>query len=134
MGDALLGKSATETFIRGLIITILVQSSSVTTSLVVPLVGGGILTLRQIFPYTLGANIGTTVTNTIVAMGSMGRHIEFQRAFAGATMHDFFNLLTILILFPLEQAIDDPTSTSLGLAGAALVAAGREPVDWCIPG
>ena len=51
----------------------------------------------------MGANMGTTVTNTLVAMASMNRRAEFQRAFAGATMHDFFNLLAIFILFPLEQ-------------------------------
>ena len=40
----------------------MVQSSSITTSLVVPLAGAGVLTLRQIFSFTLGANIGTTIT------------------------------------------------------------------------
>jgi sodium-dependent phosphate cotransporter len=51
----------------------------------------------------MGANMGTTVTNTLVAMTSINRRAEFQRAFAGATMHDFFNLMAILIIFPLEQ-------------------------------
>jgi sodium-dependent phosphate cotransporter len=48
--------------------------------------------------------MGTTVTNTIVAMTYMNRRSEFLRAFAGATMHDIFNLMTILLLFPFEQA------------------------------
>jgi len=55
-------------------------------------------------PIIMGANMGTTVTNTLVAMTTLNRRAEFQRAFAGATIHDFFNLMAILILFPVEQA------------------------------
>jgi len=88
----------------GLLATSLIQSSSSTTSIVVGLVAGGALTVRNAIPIIMGANMGTTVTNTIVAMTSMNRRSEFTRAFAGATMHDFFNLMTIAILFPLEQA------------------------------
>ncbi len=88
----------------GLLATSLIQSSSGTTSIVVGLVAVDALTVRGAIPIIMGANMGTTVTNTIVAMGSMSRRAEFRRAFAGATMHDFFNLMTICILFPLEQA------------------------------
>jgi sodium-dependent phosphate cotransporter len=66
--------------------------------------------------------MGTTVTNTLVAMTSMNRRAEFQRAFAGATMHDFFNLMAIMLLFPLEQATHflekSATWLSLHLVGA----------------
>jgi sodium-dependent phosphate cotransporter len=68
------------------------------------MVAGGALTVQNAIPIIMGANMGTTVTNTLVAMTSLNRRTEFRRAFAGATMHDFFNLLTIAILFPLEQA------------------------------
>jgi sodium-dependent phosphate cotransporter len=88
----------------GLLATSVIQSSSSTTSIVVGMVAAGALTVRGAIPIVMGANMGTTVTNTIVAMASMGRRQEFTRAFAGATMHDIFNLLTILLLFPLEQA------------------------------
>lgn len=87
----------------GLLATSLIQSSSSTTSIVVGMVAGGALTVPGAIPIIMGANMGTTVTNTLVAMTSMNRRSEFQRAFAGATMHDFFNLLSIAILFPLEQ-------------------------------
>lgn len=50
----------------------------------------------------MGANIGTSVTNTIVAMGQIGDKDEFRRAFAGGTVHDMFNWLTVLILLPVE--------------------------------
>ncbi len=88
----------------GLLATALIQSSSSTTSIVVGMVSGGALTVPNAIPIIMGANLGTTVTNTLVAMTSMNRRAEFQRAFAGATMHDFFNLLAIAILFPLELA------------------------------
>ncbi|MGD9549194.1 MAG: Na/Pi symporter [Candidatus Krumholzibacteriia bacterium] len=88
----------------GLLATSLIQSSSSTTSIVVGMVSGGALTVQNAIPIIMGANMGTTVTNTLVAMTSMNRRAEFQRAFAGATMHDFFNLLAIAILFPLEMA------------------------------
>jgi len=88
----------------GLLATSLIQSSSSTSSIVVGLVAAGALTVRGAIPILMGANMGTTVTNTMVAMTSINRRSEFVRAFSGATMHDFFNLMTILILFPLEQA------------------------------
>lgn len=88
----------------GLLATSLIQSSSSTTSIVVGMVSGGALTVGGAIPIIMGANMGTTVTNTLVAMTSMNRRTEFQRAFAGATMHDFFNLMSIALLFPLEQA------------------------------
>ncbi|MFQ6038387.1 MAG: Na/Pi symporter, partial [Candidatus Aminicenantales bacterium] len=77
-------------------------SSSTTTSITVGFVAGGVLTLQGAIPIIMGANIGTTVTNTIVSIGHVTRRHEFRRAFAGATVHDFFNILAVLVLFPLE--------------------------------
>ena len=50
----------------------------------------------------MGANIGTSVTNTIVAMGQVTNKEEFRRAFAGATVLDVFNWLAVFILLPIE--------------------------------
>lgn len=86
----------------GLLATSLVQSSSTTTSITVGLVAAGALTVEGAVPIIMGANIGTTVTNTIVSLGHVGRHDEFERAFAGATVHDFFNWMAVAIMFPLE--------------------------------
>ncbi|MDJ0523222.1 MAG: Na/Pi symporter [Planctomycetota bacterium] len=86
----------------GILATVLVQSSSVTTATVVALVGGGELSISHAVPMIMGANIGTSVTNTIVSMGHIARRNEFRRAFAGATMHDFFNLTALAILLPAE--------------------------------
>jgi len=88
----------------GIICTCFLQSSSTTTSIVVTLVGAGAISLNQGIYMVMGSNIGTSVTNTIVAMGQMGDGDQLERAFAGATVHDVFNILTVLILFPVELA------------------------------
>ncbi|RKZ13857.1 hypothetical protein DRQ32_00615, partial [bacterium] len=88
--------------LTGLLATSLVQSSSTVTSLIVGLVAGGTVTIEQAVPMVMGANIGTSITNTIVAMGHMARSNEFERAFAGATVHDFFNLMAVAVFLPLE--------------------------------
>jgi sodium-dependent phosphate cotransporter len=88
----------------GMLATTLVQSSSVTTSMIVGMVAApeNPLPLANAVPMIMGANIGTTVTATIVSLAHMGRRDEFQRAFAVATCHDFFNVMTVAILLPLE--------------------------------
>ncbi|MFQ5507167.1 MAG: Na/Pi symporter, partial [Planctomycetota bacterium] len=86
----------------GILSTVLVQSSSVTTTIIVGLVSEDQLGLDIAVFAIMGCNIGTTVTNTVVAFGHIRHDVEFRRAFAGATMHDFFNLLALLILMPLE--------------------------------
>ena len=86
----------------GMCATALLQSSSTTTSIVVGLVAGGGLSVPTAIPIVMGANIGTSVTNTLVSMGHAGNREEFRRAFAGATVHDFFNVLSVAILLPLE--------------------------------
>ncbi|NQU68497.1 MAG: Na/Pi symporter [Candidatus Marinimicrobia bacterium] len=86
----------------GTFATVLFQSSSTTTSMIVSMVSGGVLSLGGAIPMIMGANIGTTVTNTIVSMGHINRGNEFKRAFAASTIHDIFNVITTAILFPLE--------------------------------
>lgn len=88
----------------GIVATSLIQSSSTTTSIVVGLVAGGVLNLQNAIPIVMGANIGTTITNTLVSMGHVTNRIEFKRAFQAAIVHDFFNILAVLVLFPLENA------------------------------
>lgn len=88
----------------GILATTLVQSSSTTTSLVVALVGSGSMPIDTAIPIVMGANIGTSVTNTLVSLGHVTRGQEFARAFAASTVHDFFNILAVLVLFPLQLA------------------------------
>jgi len=88
--------------IIGIVATSLIQSSSTTTSIVVGLVAGSVVNLENAIPIIMGANIGTTVTNTLVSLGHIGRKTEFRRAFAAGVVHDFFNICAVIVLFPLE--------------------------------
>lgn len=110
----------------GLLATSLIQSSSSASSIVVGLVAAGALEVRGAIPILMGANMGTTVTNTMVALTSISRRSEFVRAFSGATMHDFFNLMAILILFPLEQATRWLERSATWLCGHLVGAQGVE--------
>jgi sodium-dependent phosphate cotransporter len=86
----------------GVLATVLLQSSSTTTSIVVALVGADAVSVRQGIYMIMGSNIGTSVTNTIVALGHLGDGDELERAFAGATVHDMFNFMSVAVLFPVE--------------------------------
>ncbi|MDP1569860.1 MAG: Na/Pi symporter [Vicinamibacterales bacterium] len=99
----------------GLLATVLVQSSSVSTSTIVGLVGAGTLPVSLAIPMVMGANIGTTVTNTLASLGSLRRAEEFRRAFAAAIVHDFFNLFAVALLLPLELATGFLGRTADGL-------------------
>jgi sodium-dependent phosphate cotransporter len=89
--------------IIGMTATALIQSSSTVTSIIVAMVAGG-LPVGIAIPMVMGANIGTSITNTIVSLGHITNKNEFQRAFSAATVHDFFNMLCVLIFLPLEIA------------------------------
>lgn len=89
----------------GILTTSIVQSSSTTTSIVVGLVASNILgadSIRIAIPIIMGANIGTTITNTIVSLGHISRTDEFKRAYGCAIVHDIFNIIVVAILLPLE--------------------------------
>lgn len=85
----------------GTVATALIQSSSTVTSIIVGMVAGG-LPVTVAVPMVMGANIGTTITNTLVSLGHVRSRTEFRRAFSAATVHDFFNLLAVVLFLPLE--------------------------------
>ena len=87
--------------IIGILATAMIQSSSTVTSIIVGLVAGG-LPVETAVPMIMGANIGTTITNTIVSLGHVRKKKEFRRAFASATVHDFFNVMAVAIFLPIE--------------------------------
>ena len=96
----------------GIFATVLFQSSSTTTSLIVGMVSSGSLTIASSIPMIMGANIGTTVTNTIVSVGHINKGTEFKRAFAASTVHDFFNIMAVIIVFPIEMIFHPLQKTS----------------------
>lgn len=88
--------------LAGILATVLVQSSSVSTATIVGLVASGVVSVETAIPMIMGANIGTTVTNTLVSLTHIRRSTEFTRSFAAATMHDFFNFTAVAVFLPLE--------------------------------
>ena len=125
----------------GILGTVLVQSSSASTSIIVGLVASGVIGVDDAIPMVMGANIGTTVTNTLVSLGHIRHSGEFRRAFAAATVHDFFNLLAVAVLLPLELAFGVISKTAEWLSERLVGSAGTEwkspikawvkqPVQW----
>lgn len=86
----------------GILVTSIIQSSSTTTSMTVGMVGTGLLPLHNAIPIIMGSNIGTSITNTIVSLGSINNNVEFRRAFSASIVHDFFNIITVAWMFPLQ--------------------------------
>ena len=121
----------------GILATVLVQSSSVTTSTIVGLVGSGVLPVETAVPMVMGANIGTTVTNTLASLGHLRQGPYFRRAFAAATVHDSFNLIAVVLLLPVEVATGLIRRTATWIAetlGGALpdVGSGSSPIKDAI--
>lgn len=125
----------------GILGTVLVQSSSASTSIIVGLVASGVIGVDDAIPMVMGANIGTTVTNTLVSLGHIRQSNEFRRAFAAATVHDFFNVLAVALLLPLELAFGIISKTAEWLSERLVGSAGTEwkspvkawvkgPVGW----
>lgn len=63
----MLTKNRVVGLIVGTVVTILIQSSSATTVMVVGFTNAGLLTLKQAISVVLGANIGTTITAWVVS-------------------------------------------------------------------
>jgi len=126
--DAYLFRNAAIAFVVGMCLTVLVQSSSITTSLIVPLAGAGVLRLQQIFPFTIGANIGTTVTGLIAALAAASAmdasvDAEKNKMVAGATVafaHLLFNCAGAIIFLPFARIRELPIKFAEALAELCL--------------
>lgn len=100
----------------GLLVTSIVQSSSATTSVIVAMVASGSLTIQSAVPIIIGANVGTTITSSVISLGFVNKRKELKRAVAASGYHYFFNLLTLLIIFPLEYHYSILSKASVAVA------------------
>jgi sodium-dependent phosphate cotransporter len=100
----------------GIVTTGVIQSSSATTSIVVGMVAGGAMTVDNAIPIVMGANIGTSVTCILVSLAHLNQTVEFRRSFPASIVHDFFNFLAVIVLFPLQYFTDFLGSASGHLA------------------
>ena len=110
----------------GLLATVLVQSSSVSTSVIVGLVASGVVGTGDAVPMIMGANLGTTVTNTLASLGHVRHDVEFRRAFAAATVHDFFNILAVIVFLTIELATGYLSESASWLTDKIIGSSGAE--------
>jgi solute carrier family 34 (sodium-dependent phosphate cotransporter) len=113
-----LGQSGILAMFVGVVATIMVQSSSITTSLLIPLAGAGVITLQQVFPITIGANIGTTITALLASLAVTG-----PNASAGITIalvHLLFNVLATVLIYPIPAVRNLPLAAARALANVAV--------------
>ena len=99
------------------LVTSIVQSSSFTTSLIITLVAAGQMPIETAIFAVMGANIGTSITGLIVSLGTMRIRRQFRRAYAAALLHAVPNIMTVLILFPLEWITSALSSNGRGILG-----------------
>jgi solute carrier family 34 (sodium-dependent phosphate cotransporter) len=98
----------------GMGITVAVQSSTITTSILVPLVAAGILTLRSAYPITVGANVGTTITALIASLA-----VVRPEGLTIALVHFLFNVTAMAVIFPIRQVRDVPVRLAEWIAELA---------------
>jgi sodium-dependent phosphate cotransporter len=109
-----LGRGPLTGITSGALVTIMVQSSSTTTSLMIPLAGGGVFSTRQLYPFTLGANIGTTITALLAATAISGAGA--QLALTIALVHVLFNVFAVVLIYGIPLLRDLPVRAAEGLA------------------
>jgi len=120
----------------GVMATSLIQSSSTTTSIVVGMVAAGTfgedtsIAVAAAVPYIMGANIGTSITNTMVSLGHITNKTEFQRAFSASIIHDFFNIISVIIILPIQLSTGFLSKTAVWLAGLFI---GTEAITFKSP-
>jgi sodium-dependent phosphate cotransporter len=112
------GRGPISGIFSGTAITVLVQSSSTTTSLVVPLAGSGVFSLKQVYPFTLGANIGTCITALLAATAVSGANAIF--ALQIALVHLTYNVLGVIVIYGLPFLRNIPIMAAEWLADLAM--------------
>ncbi len=119
----------------GMLATVIIQSSSVTTSITVGFVAAGTITVTNAIPIVMGANIGTTITCVIASFGHFSVEKEFSKAFPAAIVHDIFNILSVAVFLPIEILFHPIERLSLFLTNFLLGKEGltfRSPLDKII--
>jgi sodium-dependent phosphate cotransporter len=118
-----IGRGPLTGIVSGMTVTVLVQSSSTTTSLIVPFAGTGIFGIRDIYPFTLGANIGTCITSLLAATAISGPTAVF--ALQIALVHLMYNVVGVVVIYGIKFLREIPIKAAETLA---LVATERKSI------
>lgn len=97
VNNILAKKGGVMAVLAGLFMTLAVQSSGITNSIMVPLVAAGVLSLPNAFPVILGADLGTTATALIASLAS-----DSPEALVIAMAHVVINFAGIFIFYPMR--------------------------------
>lgn len=117
----------------GTVSTALLHSSGTVTSITVAIVGAGGMTIRQGVYIIMGANVGTCITCIMVAFGQVGDRIRFQRAMAAATVHDMYNIWSVIVMFPLEVILHPLEKLAVSMSGAKTSSGSfKSPIDYVV--
>ncbi|WP_200975562.1 Na/Pi symporter [Echinicola sp. 20G] len=114
----------------GLLMTALIQSSSTVTAMIVAVVASGSLSIMQAVPLVMGANIGTTITSTLVSFTYIMKKSEFRKAISAGVLHDLFNIFTVIILLPLEYYFGFLSRIATYVSGTLFNASGSLGQDY----
>ena len=106
----------------GLLLTAVIQSSSISTSMVVALVGSGTISLSAAVPIIMGANVGTTLTSTVISLSFITSKRAFRKAISAGVVHDIYNIILVVLLFPLEYYYQSLSRASIGLVNTLGIA------------
>lgn len=105
----------------GVITTVVFQSSGAVTSVLVTIVGSGVLNVRQSIPIIMGANLGTSVTNTVVSLIVYRKKQNFEIAMTAGIVHDMYNMMSVVFMLPIEllfHPLEYSSSWMLSLFGS----------------
>ncbi|MCK5040680.1 MAG: hypothetical protein KAR62_00230 [Sphingomonadales bacterium] len=114
---AAIGKKPLTSIFSGMLITTIVQSSSTTTSLMVPLAGTGLFRLKQVYPFTLGSNIGTTVTALLAATAITGANAVY--ALQIALVFLLYNVFSVTLVYNTPVLMRLPMVAAVSIAKLA---------------
>ncbi|KAK0407351.1 hypothetical protein QR680_019149 [Steinernema hermaphroditum] len=90
--------------IIGMVVTLILQSSSTLMSVMVGMIAGNLITVHNAIPVMMGSEMGSSIMNALISLTQSGDRHHFRRAFAAATMNDVYNVCCVFTILPLEVA------------------------------
>lgn len=119
-------------FLLGLCVTVVIQSSSATTVMVVGFVNSGVMTLRQAVGVIMGANLGTSMTSWILSLtGIQGDNFFIQLLKPASFVPIVAMIGVVLYMFQKSAKRRD---TGVILMGFAILMFGMEAMSGAVSG
>ncbi|CAI5455217.1 unnamed protein product [Caenorhabditis angaria] len=87
----------------GMIATVVLQSATTTTNILVTMVAANMITVHDAIPVMIGSELGSSLVNAMVSLAYSGKPEQFRRAFSAAILGDVFNVCGLFVIFPMEM-------------------------------